>query len=68
MSREPEPTEEHPVTNPTSKALTAALDVGLAELDAGKGIETSPDELLSQIDAELGMRRDEAPRPTRRTP
>jgi len=41
-------------------ALEAALALGVAELEDGKGVETTPEELLSDIDAELGMRRDDA--------
>jgi hypothetical protein len=41
-------------------ALETALDEGLSELDAGKGIEGTPSELLSRIDDELGMRRNGA--------
>jgi putative addiction module CopG family antidote len=36
-------------------ALKEALDIGIAELDSGQGIVTSPEELLSEIRAELGM-------------
>lgn len=35
--------------------LRAALDVGIAELDAGLGIETTPDESMDEISAELGL-------------
>jgi Arc/MetJ-type ribon-helix-helix transcriptional regulator len=35
--------------------LRAALDEGIAELDAGLGIETTPDELMAEISAELGL-------------
>lgn len=34
-------------------ALRAAIDEGLAELDAGLGVETSPGELVAEILAEL---------------
>lgn len=36
-------------------ALRAALDEGIAELDAGLGVETTPDELVAEISAELGL-------------
>jgi Arc/MetJ-type ribon-helix-helix transcriptional regulator len=35
--------------------LREALDVGIAELDAGLGVETTPDELMAEISAELGL-------------
>ena len=35
--------------------LQAALDIGLAELDAGLGVETTPVDLLAEISAELGL-------------
>jgi hypothetical protein len=35
--------------------LCEALDVGIAELDAGLGVETTPDELMAEISAELGL-------------
>lgn len=35
--------------------LRAALDEGIAELDAGLGVETTPDELMAEISAELGL-------------
>jgi len=38
-----------------SNNLQAALDVGLAELDAGLGVETSPDEFKAKISAELRL-------------
>ena len=37
--------------------LREALQEGIAELDAGKGVETSPDELMNEVDAELGLGR-----------
>jgi len=37
--------------------LREALQEGIAELDAGKGVETSPDELMDEVDAELGLGR-----------
>jgi hypothetical protein len=40
---------------PLIDALRAALAVGLAELDAGLGVETSPDELMAEISAELRL-------------
>jgi putative addiction module CopG family antidote len=36
-------------------ALRAALDTGIAELDASLGVETTPDELMAEISAELGL-------------
>jgi hypothetical protein len=33
--------------------LCEALDVGIAELDAGLGVETTPDELMTEISTEL---------------
>jgi hypothetical protein len=36
-------------------ALRVALDEGIAELDAGLGVETTPDELMAEISAELGL-------------
>lgn len=38
-------------------ALREALDVGIAELDADLGVETSPDELMDEISAEVGLER-----------
>ena len=35
--------------------LREALDVGIAELDAGLGVETTPDELMAEVSAELGL-------------
>lgn len=35
--------------------LRAALDEGIAELDAGLGVETTPDELMAEVSAELGL-------------
>jgi len=35
--------------------LREALDLGIAELDAGLGVETTPDELMAEISAELGL-------------
>jgi Arc/MetJ-type ribon-helix-helix transcriptional regulator len=35
--------------------LREALDEGIAELDAGLGVETTPDELMSEISAELDL-------------
>ena len=35
--------------------LRGALDEGIAELDAGLGVETTPDELMSEISAELDL-------------
>jgi Arc/MetJ-type ribon-helix-helix transcriptional regulator len=36
-------------------ALRAALDVGIAELEAGLGIETTADELMDEVSAEVGL-------------
>lgn len=35
--------------------LREALDTGIAELDAGDGVECSPDELMAEICAEIGL-------------
>jgi len=35
--------------------LREALDVGIAELDAGKGVEISPEELMDEVFAEVGL-------------
>lgn len=35
--------------------LRSALDEGIAELDAGRGETTSPDDLMAEISAELGL-------------
>jgi Arc/MetJ-type ribon-helix-helix transcriptional regulator len=35
--------------------LREALDAGIAELDDGQGVETTPDELLAEISDELGL-------------
>jgi Arc/MetJ-type ribon-helix-helix transcriptional regulator len=35
--------------------LQGALDEGIAELDAGLGVETTPDELMAEISDELGL-------------
>lgn len=35
--------------------LGAALDVGIAELDQGRGIESSIDEFMAEIDAAVGL-------------
>lgn len=37
--------------------LREALDVGIAELDAGLGVETSPEELMAEIYADVGLER-----------
>ncbi len=39
----------------TRAALLEALDEGIAELDAGRGVETTPDELMAEISAELDL-------------
>ena len=38
-----------------SPSLREALDIGIAELDSGQGVVTSPNELLSEIHSELAM-------------
>jgi Arc/MetJ-type ribon-helix-helix transcriptional regulator len=35
--------------------LREALDAGIAELDAGRGVKGSPDEIISAICAEVGL-------------
>jgi len=35
--------------------LGEALDLGIAELDSGQGIESSIDELMAEIDAAVGL-------------
>jgi Arc/MetJ-type ribon-helix-helix transcriptional regulator len=35
--------------------LREALDAGMAELDAGEGVEASPEELMAVIYAEVGL-------------
>jgi Arc/MetJ-type ribon-helix-helix transcriptional regulator len=37
------------------KVLREALDEGIAELDDGQGVETSPEELMAEVDDELGL-------------
>ena len=37
--------------------LREALDVGIAELNAGLGVEGSPDALMAEICAEVGIKR-----------
>ena len=39
-------------------ALRNALDVGIAELDAGLGVEVTPDELMAEVCEELGLEGD----------
>jgi hypothetical protein len=34
-------------------ALCEALDVGIAELDAGLGVETTPEELIAEVWAQI---------------
>lgn len=36
-------------------ALRAAIDRGLADLDAGRGVETTPKDLLAEAFDELGL-------------
>ena len=35
--------------------LREALDVGVAELDSGEGVELSPEELMEEVFAEVGL-------------
>ena len=35
--------------------LREALDAGIAELDAGHGVDTSPDELMAEVYADAGL-------------
>jgi Arc/MetJ-type ribon-helix-helix transcriptional regulator len=37
--------------------LREAIDEGIAELDAGLGVQSSPDELMAQVRAEAGLSR-----------
>jgi len=39
----------------TLASLRAALDAGIAELDAGLGVEVTPEELTAEVFAELGL-------------
>lgn len=39
----------------TRDELGAALDVGIAELDQGRGIESSIDDFMAEIDAAVGL-------------
>ena len=36
-------------------ALSGAVDAGIAELDAGLGVETTPKELMAEVFAELRL-------------
>ena len=36
--------------------LREALDVGIAELEAGQGVESSPEELMDEVFAEVGLK------------
>jgi hypothetical protein len=36
-------------------ALRAAIDAGIAELDAGLGVETTPEKLMAEVFAELRL-------------
>lgn len=38
-------------------ALRAAIVAGIAELDAGLGVETTPEELLAEVSVEVGLDR-----------
>jgi hypothetical protein len=35
--------------------LREALDAGIAEMDAGQGVESSPDELMAEVYADVGL-------------
>lgn len=35
--------------------LREALDIGIAELDAGKGVAISPEELMDEVFTEAGL-------------
>ncbi len=35
--------------------LREALDAGIAELDAGRGVETTPDDLMAEVFADVGL-------------
>jgi Arc/MetJ-type ribon-helix-helix transcriptional regulator len=35
--------------------LREDLDAGIAELDAGRGVETSPEDLLAEVYADIGL-------------
>jgi len=35
--------------------LRAAIDAGIAELDGGFGVECTPDELMAEVYAEVGL-------------
>ncbi len=35
--------------------LREALDAGIAELDAGHGVETTPDELMAEVFTDVGL-------------
>jgi Arc/MetJ-type ribon-helix-helix transcriptional regulator len=37
------------------KVLRAAIDAGMAEIDAGLGVECTPDELMAEVNAEVGL-------------
>jgi len=37
--------------------LREALEEGVAELDGGHGVESSPEELMAEVNAELGLAR-----------
>jgi predicted transcriptional regulator len=37
------------------KVLHSAIDAGMAELDAGLGVECTPDELMAEAQAEAGL-------------
>lgn len=51
--------EDDPKADATKLAtLRKALDVGIAELDAGLGVETTPDALMAEVSEELGLETD----------
>jgi len=37
------------------KVLRAAVDAGMAEMEAGLGVECTPEELMAEVDAEVGL-------------
>lgn len=52
----PSPAARQPIAGDKMRdALGEALDVGIAELDRGQGIESSIDEFMAEIDAAVGL-------------
>ena len=37
------------------KVLRTAIDAGMAEIDAGLGVECTPDELMAEVSVEVGL-------------